>query len=231
VLVDIPKDVQSTKTLFHYPDSVSLRSYNPVVKGHAGQIKKAIQLILQAKRPMVYAGGGVILGEADPASIAEPLYFMTDDEISRGANQVSPWKGVMYSSVVQPNHIESVITYLPTGPHRALEKWKYSRYFDNEQFWSDPGGNPPEDVVTLVKGLVDQAGTKRAVTTVKTEPVSDEIEAYNVTKDPLELDNLALSSDPSVQKVLALLAQTLQKQCEAKRLKPSSGTVPGQPDC
>jgi acetolactate synthase-1/2/3 large subunit len=64
VLVDIPKDVQTTKTLFHYPDSVSLRSYNPVVKGHAGQIKKAIQLILQAKRPMVYAGGGVILGNA-----------------------------------------------------------------------------------------------------------------------------------------------------------------------
>ena len=44
--------------------SVSLRSYNPVVKGHAGQIKKAIQLILQAKRPMVYTGGGVILGNA-----------------------------------------------------------------------------------------------------------------------------------------------------------------------
>jgi acetolactate synthase-1/2/3 large subunit len=64
VLVDIPKDVQLTKTQFHYPDSVSLRSYNPVVKGHAGQIKKAIQLILQAKRPMVYSGGGVILGNA-----------------------------------------------------------------------------------------------------------------------------------------------------------------------
>src|SRR4249920_3264989 len=64
VLVDIPKDVQSVKTQFHYPDSVSLRSYNPVVKGHVGQIKKAIQLILQAKRPMVYTGGGVILGNA-----------------------------------------------------------------------------------------------------------------------------------------------------------------------
>jgi len=64
VLVDIPKDVQLTKTQFHYPDSVSLRSYNPVVKGHAGQIKKAIQLLVQAKRPMVYTGGGVILGNA-----------------------------------------------------------------------------------------------------------------------------------------------------------------------
>jgi acetolactate synthase I/II/III large subunit len=64
VLVDVPKDVQLTKTQFHYPDSVSLRSYNPVVKGHAGQIKKAIQLILQARRPMVYSGGGVVLGNA-----------------------------------------------------------------------------------------------------------------------------------------------------------------------
>jgi acetolactate synthase-1/2/3 large subunit len=66
VLVDIPKDVQNTKTQFHYPDSVSLRSYNPVVKGHAGQIKKAIQLLMQAKRPMVYTGGGVVLGNAAP---------------------------------------------------------------------------------------------------------------------------------------------------------------------
>ena len=64
VLGDIPKDVQQDKGLFHYPDTVSLRSYNPVTKGHSGQIKKALQLILQAKRPMVYAGGGVVLGNA-----------------------------------------------------------------------------------------------------------------------------------------------------------------------
>ena len=64
VLVDIPKDVQQQKCQFHYPAEVSLRSYNPVIKGHAGQIKKAMQLILQAKRPMVYTGGGVILGNA-----------------------------------------------------------------------------------------------------------------------------------------------------------------------
>jgi len=64
VLVDIPKDVQQQKSQFHYPAEVSLRSYNPVIKGHAGQIKKAMQLILQAKRPVVYAGGGVILGNA-----------------------------------------------------------------------------------------------------------------------------------------------------------------------
>src|SRR5205823_849925 len=61
VLVDIPKDVSQAKAEFAYPKSVSLRSYNPVTKGHAGQIKKAVQLLLEAKRPMVYTGGGVIL--------------------------------------------------------------------------------------------------------------------------------------------------------------------------
>ena len=48
----------------HVPEDVSLRSYNPVTKGHAGQIRKAVQLLLEAKRPMVYAGGGVILNNA-----------------------------------------------------------------------------------------------------------------------------------------------------------------------
>ena len=64
VLVDIPKDVQSTKTAYFYPQSVTMRSYNPVTKGHSGQIKKAIQLLMEAKRPMIYTGGGIVLGNA-----------------------------------------------------------------------------------------------------------------------------------------------------------------------
>ena len=64
VLVDIPKDVTAHACEFHYPETVSMRSYNPVTKGHAGQIKKAVQLLLEAKRPMVYSGGGVILSDA-----------------------------------------------------------------------------------------------------------------------------------------------------------------------
>jgi acetolactate synthase-1/2/3 large subunit len=64
VLVDIPKDVSQHLTEYSYPKSVTMRSYNPVTKGHAGQIKKAVQMVLDAKRPMIYAGGGVILGEA-----------------------------------------------------------------------------------------------------------------------------------------------------------------------
>ena len=64
VLVDIPKDVTSAKCPFEYPESVTMRSYNPVVKGHPGQIKKAVQLLAEASRPIVYAGGGVILSGA-----------------------------------------------------------------------------------------------------------------------------------------------------------------------
>lgn len=64
VLVDIPKDVTQQKTRFVYPDSIHMRSYNPVVKGHSRQIKKAAQLISKAKRPVVYTGGGIILSDA-----------------------------------------------------------------------------------------------------------------------------------------------------------------------
>ena len=64
VLVDIPKDITAEEAEFIYPDSVALRSYTPVTKGHLGQIKKALDLLLKAKRPMVYSGGGVVLGNA-----------------------------------------------------------------------------------------------------------------------------------------------------------------------
>ena len=64
VVVDIPKDITAAKCKFEYPKEVHMRSYNPVVKGHLGQIKKAVQLLLGAKRPVIYTGGGVILSNA-----------------------------------------------------------------------------------------------------------------------------------------------------------------------
>ncbi|MFA6014850.1 MAG: acetolactate synthase 3 catalytic subunit [Gallionellaceae bacterium] len=64
VLVDIPKDVSNQKAEFSYPASVSIRSYNPEKNGDVGQIKRAAQLLIEAKRPMIYAGGGVILADA-----------------------------------------------------------------------------------------------------------------------------------------------------------------------
>jgi acetolactate synthase-1/2/3 large subunit len=66
VVVDIPKNVTdpNVKVPYVYPETISIRSYNPVVKGHPGQIRKAADRILSAKRPMIYTGGGVILGNA-----------------------------------------------------------------------------------------------------------------------------------------------------------------------
>ena len=64
VVVDIPKDVTQHTALFEYPESTEIRSYTPIVKGHSGQIKKAVKLMLEAKRPMLYTGGGVVLGDA-----------------------------------------------------------------------------------------------------------------------------------------------------------------------
>ncbi|WP_257294497.1 acetolactate synthase 3 large subunit [Endozoicomonas sp. YOMI1] len=66
VVVDIPKDITDLgkKYEYHYPQKVRLRSYNPPVKGHNGQIRKAVELLAEAKKPIIYAGGGVVLGKA-----------------------------------------------------------------------------------------------------------------------------------------------------------------------
>jgi acetolactate synthase-1/2/3 large subunit len=65
VVVDIPKDVSFKKTTYEgYPEEVHMRSYNPVRKGHGGQIRKALQLLMAAKRPYIYTGGGVLLSNA-----------------------------------------------------------------------------------------------------------------------------------------------------------------------
>ena len=64
VLVDIPKDVTVARAEYSYPRELDMRSYKPVVKGHQGQIKKAVQLLLAAERPMIYTGGGVILSDS-----------------------------------------------------------------------------------------------------------------------------------------------------------------------
>ncbi|MDQ7074883.1 MAG: acetolactate synthase 3 large subunit [Gammaproteobacteria bacterium] len=66
VVIDVPKDITApdVKVPFDYPKTVSMRSYNPTSKGHPGQIRRAVDLLLAAKRPMLYSGGGVVLGDA-----------------------------------------------------------------------------------------------------------------------------------------------------------------------
>jgi len=64
VLVDIPKDVQIAQTEFSYPETIELRSYKPTVEGHPKQIERAVEMIFGARKPVVYVGGGVVLGNA-----------------------------------------------------------------------------------------------------------------------------------------------------------------------
>jgi acetolactate synthase-1/2/3 large subunit len=77
VLVDIPKDITAARCKFEYPKEISIRSYNPTVKGNKRQVRRAIDLMLESKRPILYTGGGVILsgGSAELTQLARELKF------------------------------------------------------------------------------------------------------------------------------------------------------------
>lgn len=77
VLVDIPKDITMTRCEFEYPKEISIRSYNPTVKGNKRQVRRAIDLMLESKRPILYTGGGVILSgaSAELTQLARELQF------------------------------------------------------------------------------------------------------------------------------------------------------------
>lgn len=90
VVLDIPKDMTMPNERFPYvyPAEIKMRSYNPVTRGHSGQIKKAVNLLMQAKRPMIYSGGGVILGKASDllTGLAKKLgYPVTNTLMGLGA--------------------------------------------------------------------------------------------------------------------------------------------------
>ncbi|WP_211748428.1 sulfatase-like hydrolase/transferase [Paenibacillus sp. Marseille-Q4541] len=143
----------------------------------------------------------------------DPIYFMTDDDVTRGQHQTNPM-GEHYPSVIQPNHIETIMMNIYTNDKKEL--WKFSRYFDNAQFWSQPG---VEDVtVQPVRGKASAPWVK----TVKTEPVHDEYELYNVSDDPLESCNLAHPAFATQysRSIQQWMMQQLDEQRQQKRLYP-----------
>lgn len=167
----------------------------------------------------------VILGDGDTQKLAEPVYFMTDDDPSRGLDQKN-FIGLSYDSVTQPNHIETVIAEIDGAI------WKYSRYFDHPRYWSDPG-TPGESGVQdlVVKPLrrepTDEGTTRRLYQqVVKLNPEADELEMYNLSTDPLEVENLAGNAAWAEQETQ--LRQLLAEQSAKKRLTPQSGDVPGE---
>lgn len=85
VVIDIPKDMTAPNGRFEYqyPEKVSMRSYNPAVRGHAGQIRRAVDMMMSARRPIIYAGGGVVLGQASQqlTDLAHELGFPVTNTI------------------------------------------------------------------------------------------------------------------------------------------------------
>jgi len=232
------------KALFPKPSSVENVTSHvdllPTLLGLAGIVPESVRQTLAADHsealPLVGRDlSPLVLGTVNPASINDPVYFMTDDDMSRGLDQDN-WTGIGHDSVVQPNHIESVITRL------AGKVWKFSHYFDNPQFWTTPGvpvaspvcgPNPsPEDIVSLQQvptPCADGTYVLPYQVSVKHASRADEFEMYNVTDDPMELRNLYNDGIHSSEQ--NQLAQLLHQQRCAKRLVPSSGNVPGQPTC
>ncbi|WP_460481358.1 acetolactate synthase 3 catalytic subunit [Comamonas humi] len=123
VVVDIPKDVSFKKTLYAgYPQTVEMRSYNPVKKGHSGQIRKALQLLLAAKRPYIYTGGGVLLSGAEQElrTLVDMLgYPVTNTLMGLGAYPASDRKFLgmlgMHGTIEANNAMQNCDVLLAVG--------------------------------------------------------------------------------------------------------------------
>jgi len=123
VVVDIPKDVSFNKTPYHgYPESVDMRSYNPVRKCHGGQIRKALQLLMSAKRPYIYTGGGVLLSNAtqELRTLVDMLgYPVTNTLMGLGAYPASDRKFLgmlgMHGTIEANNTMQNCDVLLAVG--------------------------------------------------------------------------------------------------------------------
>jgi choline-sulfatase len=172
----------------------------------------------------------LILGQGDFASVNDPVYYMTDDDPTRGLHMTRRI-GLGYTPVEQPAHIETVIARLDDG-----HVWKFSRYFDNPQYWSNPGlpgvdsgaedvlrvqvePDPPPDVVPQPVSVVFGVWAKGT-------PVPNEFEMYDLTADPAEIVNRFGAAEYASQQ--EKLVQILVEQRQQKSLTPCSGDVPGQ---
>ena len=139
----------------------------------------------------------VITGSATPESVATPLYFMTEDDISRGLTQNNVLSGKAFDAVDFPSHVESVIATLPTGAEGADELWKCNHYYERLDEWDAAHGLPVNPF----------AG-----------PAADPLfELHNLTADPEERTNRA-ETDAAT---LATITSLLDAQREEKRRLPA----------
>ena len=141
----------------------------------------------------------VIGGSAADGALAEPVYFMTEDDISRGLTQSGLFNGEQFESVDNPSRVESVIGELPTGAGGATELWKLNHYYERLDEWHQAHGIAPNPFLAPAA-----------------EPM---YELHNLTQDPEERRNLVSDRDASGS--LSRLQSVLETQREAKRLLPA----------
>jgi len=170
-------------------------------------------------RPLIGRDLSDAIRAAEPAAPSEPILFTTDDEISEGNEApASPFQKAARlvhrsGTIVQPNHLETVIAEVDVDGERHLVK--FSRYHDNQQFWTVPGER--DERIHNTK------------TFAVTEPESDDYEMYDLTVDPYEERNLAhpAHADDRTRRLEAHMFELLVQQLAQKRLVPTAGEVPG----
>jgi arylsulfatase A-like enzyme len=170
-------------------------------------------------RPLVGRDLSASLRAETPSTRSEPVFFMTDDEISEGSEPpLTPFNRLarltkVFATVKQPNHLETVVAEVDVDLETHLVK--LTRYHDNQQFWTSP-----EEFDDRLEGR----HTRRV-----TEPEPDEFELYDLTVDPWEERNLAHPdySDPRSERLRTKMLGLLIEQLSQKRLVPAAGDRPG----
>src|SRR4051794_1657444 len=170
-------------------------------------------------RPLIGRDLSEPIRAVKPAVAPEPILFTTDDEISEGeAPPASPFQKAARlfhraGTITQPNHLETVIAEVDVDGEQHLVK--FSRYHDNQQFWTVPGER-------------DERVHKSKTFTVS-EPAPDEYELYDLTIDPAEERNLAhpTHADDRSRRLEAQMFELLAEQLAQKRLVPAGGELPG----
>jgi hypothetical protein len=235
----------SNPTLFPEPKTTEALTSHldllPTVLGLAGidreQIREQLARTHTEAQPLVGRDlSNLVLSAAGAADTApdqneEPIYFMTDDQVSLGLQQVNAL-GQPYRAVIQPNSVETVVVRLP-GPDGVKKLWKCSCYFDNPRFSvgapEGPGAGPGNPGV----GNADAPYTNQAAEF----PVPPEWECYNLDDDPYEQVNLLspLHDHPDreyklrLSAVLDTLKGILREESRRKRKLPQNNNQTPQP--
>ena len=140
---------------------------------------------------------GVIRGDATPASVASPIYFMTEDDVTRGATQINILSGTPFDAVGPPSNIESVISTLPTGEDGAEELWKLNHYYERLDDWYAAQGVAPNPFLGPAAGSF--------------------YELHNLTADAEERHNRSVDQP----EVLSRMRTVLDAERDTKRLIPA----------